>query len=501
VPEGLKELVVVLAIATVIFGFAKPAALQFSSEVDFARRRNVWFILTAAAFLSPNFWLFALVAVPLLVFAGLKDTNPIALYLLLLHVIPVIEVDVPMVGMRHLFELDIYRLLSLCVLIPALWRWRSSHRKAGLQRLDLVDYLLLGFGAMQALVFIPPDLPHHLLLQDSPTNMLRRACLFFIDTYLVYFAVRRCCPDRRALLEALAAFCLSCALMAGEAAFETMWHWLLYPEIGVRWAGDVNFYAMRGGWLRALASSGNALALGYLLAMGFGFWLYLKSRIESRHLRIAVPLLLWLGMLAAYSRGPWLGALLIYFMFAALGSGVPSRLFKALCSVVLIGGVIAISPLGKRITDVFPFLGGHIDQYNVAYRERLAHSAWVLIRQNPILGDRFAYLKMQDMRQGMGIIDLVNSYAEVALFYGLLGLALFLGPLLVALLRAYRVARGALRYDPDLASLGIILSACVLGTLLMMASCSFILGYQKMFYVLMGLLTAYARMGRRQESN
>jgi O-antigen ligase len=500
VPDGLKELVVVLAIATVVFGFAKPVALQFSSEVDFTRRRNVWFILTAAAFLSPSFWLFALVAVPLLVFAGRKDTNPIALYLFLLNVIPVIEVDIPTIGIRHLFALDIYRLLSLCVLIPALWRWRGSKGETGAHRLDLIDYLLLGFGAVQALVFIPPDLPQHVLLLDSATNIMRRACLFFIDTYLVYFAVRRCCPDRRALLEALAAFCLSCALMAGEAAFESLWRWLLYGDIGVRWAGDVNFYAMRGGMLRALASSGNALALGYLLAIAFGFWLYLKSRIESRRLRLAVPVLLWLGMLAAYSRGPWLGAVLIYFTFAALGSGAPSRLFKALSVAALIGGVIAISPLGRRITDVFPFLGGHIDQYNVAYRERLAQQAWALIQQNPIFGDRLAYLKMQDLRQGMGIIDLVNTYAEMALYYGLFGLALFLGPLLVAVLRAYRVARNALRYDPDLASLGIMLSACVVGTLTMLASCSFILGYQKMFYILTGLLAAYASIGRLSES-
>jgi hypothetical protein len=44
------------------------------------------------------------------------------------------------------------------------------------------------------------------------------------------------------------------------------------------------------------------------------------------------------------------------------------------------------------------------------------------------------------------------------------------------------------------------LSACVLGTLTMLASCSFILGYQKMFYVLTGLLAAYAYLGRLPES-
>jgi|HubBroStandDraft_6_1064221.scaffolds.fasta_scaffold144793_2 hypothetical protein len=498
-PDGLKELLVVLAIATLTFWFAKPAVLKFSSEADFSRRRNVWLILTSVAFLSPSFWLFALVAVPLLLFAGRKDTNPIALYLSLLCVIPAIEVDVPMVGINHLIDLDIYRLLALFVLIPTVWRWRQSQHGAGLRGLDIVDYMLLGFGALQTLVFVPPDLPHQLLLPDSPTNVIRRACLFFIDTYLVYFAVRRCCPDRRALLEALAAFCLSCVLMAGVAVFESLRHLLLYIDIGVRWIGDPGFYNMRGGVLRAAASAGDPLALGYLLAIACGFWLHLQSRMQSARQRIAVVLLLWLGLLAAYSRGPWFGAVAIYFTFAALGSRAPSRLFKLTCAVALVAAVIAISPIGERITNVLPFMGGHVDQYNVLYRERLAQRSWVLIQQNPVFGDRLALLKLQDLRQGTGIIDLVNAYAEIALFYGLLGLTLFLGPMLVALLRAYRLARSALRYDSDFASLGVSLSACALGTLFMLTSCSLILGYQKMFYVLTGLLAAYTHLGKLPE--
>ena len=97
---NIKALIVVLAIAAVVFRLGKPIALLFSSEPDFARRRNVWFVLTATAFLSPNFWLFVLVAAPLLAWAGRKDTNPVALYLILLHVIPPIPVEIPVVGIR-----------------------------------------------------------------------------------------------------------------------------------------------------------------------------------------------------------------------------------------------------------------------------------------------------------------------------------------------------------------------------------------------------------------
>jgi O-antigen ligase len=210
-------------------------------------------------------------------------------------------------------------------------------------------------------------------------------------------------------------------------------------------------------------------------------------------------LLLWLGLLAAYSRGPWFGAVVIYFTFAALGAGAPFRLFKSLCVTAIIAAVILISPIGERITNVLPFMGGQVDQYNVAYRERLAQRSWALIQQSPWFGDRLVLFKMGDLRQGFGIIDLVNTYAEITLFYGLIGLTLFLGPMLVVLARTYRLARSMLRSDSDYASLGISLTACVVGTLFMLTSNSLFLGYEKMFFVLVGLLAAYTHLGKLPE--
>src|ERR1700733_8970645 len=145
-PVSIKALIVILAIATVAFRLGKPLALVFSNESDFSRRRNVWFVLTVAAFLSPNFWLFALVAVPVLAWAGRKDTNPLALYVILLHVIPPIPIDIPVVGIKELFALDNYRLLSFCVLIPALFRLRRLENSTRIRGLPAMDLSILAFG-------------------------------------------------------------------------------------------------------------------------------------------------------------------------------------------------------------------------------------------------------------------------------------------------------------------------------------------------------------------
>jgi hypothetical protein len=425
---SIKQLIFILVIATPIFGLGKSLALRFMSAEDFSRRRNVWFALTVTAFLSPSFWLFALVAIPLLVWAGRKDSNPIALYLMLLHVIPPIPVQVPVVGIGELFELDNYRLLSLCVLIPTAWRLRGAKDPARIQRLEAMDYFLLAFGAVQIALFVPPDLPNHMILQDSITNVLRRTFLFFVDVYALYFAVSRTCTSSRSIIEAQSAFCLASAVMAAIAGYESLHNWLLYADMSMRWNPLVNewsFYITRGGAVRASASSGLSLALGYLLAIAFGFWLYLQQRVQSKLARIVVVLLFWLGLISAYARGPWIGAVAIFFAFAALGPRAAPRLLKAAGVAVLAVGALSISPLGGRIVNVLPYFGGSVDNANVVYRQRLAERSWELIAEHPFFGDQLAYTKMEDLRQGQGIIDLVNSYASIALFYGLVGLLLF----------------------------------------------------------------------------
>ena len=85
---ALKELSVVLVFSALVFKLATPMALRFSSPEDLSRRCRIWYLLTTVAFLSPNFWLYVLVAVPVLVRAARKDSNPVALYLMMLHVIP-----------------------------------------------------------------------------------------------------------------------------------------------------------------------------------------------------------------------------------------------------------------------------------------------------------------------------------------------------------------------------------------------------------------------------
>jgi hypothetical protein len=455
--SDLKELSVVLIISSAIFRIAKPIALVFSSEESFSRRRNIWIALTVTAFVSPNFWWYTLVAVPLLMWGTKKDSNPIALYLMMMQAIPPILVPIPVVGINELFELDHYKLLSFCVLIPTAWRL---------------------------------------------TAMLRVAFLFYVDVFILFYVVSRFCTTFAAIEEALATYCLMCGIMSGIAAFEAARHWLLYADIKVRFSGQftTDAYLLRGDALRAQVSAGHSLTLGVLLALAFGCWLCIRSRIESKRLRVAGGLLLWIGLIAAYSRAPWLGALTIYLIFAALGPRPWSRVLKAVSLVTLVAGAVLTSPLGTRFARVLPFLGGSIDSGGFDYRQRLAERSWELFQAHPLFGDPLVLSNLEDLRQGQGIIDFVNGYAYIGLFYGGIGLALFLTPVIVFAWKAYRVTRTTVRSDANLSLLGAGLTATILGEMLMIATSGFGIGPEKMLYVLVGLAAAYSYISRPASS-
>src|SRR6185295_4927185 len=191
--------------------------------------------------------------------------------------------------------------------------------------------------------------------------------------------------------------------------------------------------------------------------------LYLAQTLGSLSSALLLAAWLWLGMLAAYSRVPWLVAAIAFFAFVALQPAGVVRFVKyGFLAVVGAGGVL-LSPWGSRVIESLPFVGGTLDIETVDYRKRLAEVSWQLIQQNPLLGNPFVLTQMEELRQGQGIIDLVNSYASIALLYGLPGLALFVGVFLGALWAAGRMLQRWRAVDVDITSLGACLVACVLG--------------------------------------
>jgi hypothetical protein len=482
--QNIKALVVVLFIALFVFRLIRPLCLRLMSQEDFARRRNVWLAATAMAFVSPSFWLYAAVMAPLLIWAGRAERHPLALYMLLLFAVPNASVQLPALGVNELFSLNHQRLLALFVLLPAALRRESIT----VPRRASYDGMYVTLLAYLTLTLVHP-MPY-----ESITNTARRAFLMVIDILLVYQVASRSAVDRRAIVAVLASFAMACALMVPLAVFETLKGWLLYTGINDTW-GDPNVFAwvLRAGNLRAQVSVGHSLKLGFVLAVALCICLYLESRAAlSKAQRWAVNAWIWMGLLAAFSRAPWLTAVVFYLTYSLMSPEGARGLFKGLAVLGVLAVAVLLSPFSSTVVAYLPFVGS-VDSSNVTYRQALWETSVLLITQHPWFGDPFFLNHMEHLRQGQGIIDIMNGYAAVALNYGLIGLGLFLSLYLLALWRCSRaMLRAKASGDEDLWRLGACLASLVIGSLFFAATAAF----EHFMYAFAGLIVVLDNLQR-----
>jgi O-antigen ligase len=164
--------------------------------------------------------------------------------------------------------------------------------------------------------------------------------------------------------------------------------------------------------------------------------------------------------------------------------------------LILTAFAVILTPLGERVVAVLPFLGGTVNSDTIQYRNMLLTRSWDVIRESPWFGDPLAIAKLQDLRQGQGIVDFVNSYIELLLSNGFVGLFFFLSFVLCGFfsMRIGRLQPG--QPDRDIAKLGANIGACIIGTLVFIADGSFGSGVERMFYAMVALAVSYSRFVR-----
>lgn len=231
----LKEMAVVLAFSFIVFALMKPVLAPFVDDADYSRRRNLWLLVSAAGFITPNFWVFVLLAAPLIFWKAKADRNPASLYFLLMFVIPSIPVPVPMIGMQSLFSMDIFMLLSFVLMIPSLLRRRSGDAVENSKKWLFIDFLVAMYGVILAFFYVHAQTEGWGVYPSTLTESLRRAIVFAISVFFPYLVIRRTCSNQRAVTEMLAMFCLACVLLAVLGMFESSRHWLLYGEFASHW--------------------------------------------------------------------------------------------------------------------------------------------------------------------------------------------------------------------------------------------------------------------------
>jgi O-antigen ligase len=492
-PEHLRALIVIVGLATAVFAFSKaPACALASAAADFERRRNLWFGLTLAAFLAHNFWIYIVVAAVLLLMARPREPNKLAIFFFLLFAVPPIAEKIPGLGLvEHLFTIHHLRLLALAVLLPAFLFLRSQPDTERFGR-SAPDLLITGYIILALLLHFTVD---------TLSNALRQGVFYaFIDIFLPYYVASREPKSLQAFRDALMAFVVAALVLSAIGAFEFARHWLLYSALqdalGVQ-DQFIGYLERSPGVLRALGTTGQPIVLGYAMCVAVGFMLFLRSSVPNLMSWRLGMVLLMAGLVAALSRGPWVGAAAILLVFLATDESAGIRLMiLGLAGAIFLPVLLAL-PVGETIINHLPFIGS-VDEENITYRQRLLEVAIQVISQNPLFGaiDASYLERMEELRQGQGIIDIVNTYVGVALSNGLVGLSLFSGFFIVVAFGIFKGMRNLTDRKSEHLRLGRALFSTLIGILVIIFTVSSISVIPAIYWSVAGLGVAYARMLR-----
>jgi O-antigen ligase len=202
---------------------------------------------------------------------------------------------------------------------------------------------------------------------------------------------------------------------------------------------------MRGTHLRVEATTPEPIVLAFEMIFALGIWTFLRGP-DWRRWQVAGVYALLIGcMVFTFSRGPWIGAIIF-------GLRLNTKAFTALF-VFLLGSAVVMKMLGadqfaiNALSTVFG--SSEADLSSINYRNELLDTALALLRQSPWLGVPDYASQMQALRQGEGIIDLVNSYIAIALDTGVVGLVIYLLPYVLAFSRMLRVPGISKRQSSD----------------------------------------------------
>ena len=181
-PEHIRALIVILFLSFIVFFIAKRTACQIIPIEDYNRRRNLWFVITALAFLAHNFWIYVLISSVIILFSIKKENHPIALFFILIFAFPTNSVPIPGIGLANfLFSLSHQRLLILIILLPIFFNLLDSKSNIPFGAI-LPDKLI---GLFIALVILLN------FRGTSLTDVLRSTLYQFMDVFLPYFVISR----------------------------------------------------------------------------------------------------------------------------------------------------------------------------------------------------------------------------------------------------------------------------------------------------------------------
>jgi hypothetical protein len=487
-PENIRALIVVFFLALPAFHIARRVA--GTADREFAAWRAAWFVCTAAAFLIYNIYIFFGVLIVICIWAHSARIATPGLFIVLLLAVPPVGIVLSGFGIvQTLLELNSARVLCIVLLAPLLFRGTGA-RSQPRARFDIPDRFIIGYALL--MITLGAN-------RGDITWVLRSLTQYFIDMIIPYFAFSRSVTNLTDVRKVLMAFIVASLPMAIIGVFETAKGWPLYGSVVSAWGSDEGA-GLRAGLLRASASASGPIVLGFVLMVAIGCLLatWQAGKLDRAKFQVALAAFA-AGLLATLSRGPWIGAIVLVCVFTASGRGTAGKLGKVAVVCIAVALPLLLTPLGDQFFAFLPFTNQ--DDPSVVYRQRLFWNSVEVIGQNLWLGsaDYLLTPEMQELKQGQGIIDIVDSYLTVALSSGLIGLFLFTGFFVAILIRMRRTMVRYTGVDRNVTLCNRALFSTLVAMLVTIATVSSVGFIPYLYWSFAGLCVALVRATSREE--
>ena len=459
-------------------------------EEDRTRYLVAWFVLTVGMFLSPNGSVFLIGAFVFLLVLRRGNADPLACCAFLLAAAPPAGVAIQNLpgGINYLIDFTFPLILSMILLTPI--------------ALSKLAQRLPGAGATDACVF------GFLLLvfllgfrETSFTSGLRSGTVWFFGALVPYLAFSRGIVSTEQLTRVVSSLVACLVIVAVIAFVASIIRWQIYDVVVKKVFGTFQFgYIVRAGMLRTGGTMGGSpISLGVMMVVALMLLNGFARNVRGRWQLAALVGACLLGLLASVSRGPMIGAVFALFTYQlSKPNPVASGMKVGVLGLVGIIPLVLFTSTGRDLLAMIPFVGTE-DSGSVTYRQDLAAAGWTVIQRNPLFGSP-SFLdtpEMEAMRQGQGIIDLVNTYLAYALQYGIVPTVLFVVAILSSAYLALREARRLdVEADAGLRAIGGGLFAALIGYAFTIATTSLTGVLSPLGWILIGLNVAFVRSAR-----
>ena len=487
-PEFLRAYIVVIALSLFMFSLLMRLNIDFIKKSELKLWRNYWLTITTISFFISNIWMYMLLLVVLLTYVTTTKIDRLGFFMAVLCASPMFKVTIPGFGLvNFLIVLSYINILTLMILVPA-YRSKKGLFSSPANKLDRI---------VLAYVFIICILNFR---ENSLTNGIRESINYIIAILIPYYAFSRLVSDSEQLKKLLFILFLCIAPLALIGSFESIKHWKLYSSSiaqVLEYTKGID-YGIRGDSLRSSTLFSGPLTLGYVMTTGFGLAIFLSKYTKKSNLIKILTVLFISCLYFTKARGSWIGAIVLILLYIWSGPQKFGNLAKFSVGGAIAFSLLSLTSIGQKIISALPFFSAEQshEASTVDYRFRLLEQSWVLFQKNPIFGlsNYRETPEMEVMRQGQGIIDVVNSYVHIGLSYGFIGLSLFLALFLGLLLSVLKSLKSLPQSEKDLVNIGRLLFS-VLGSMLVMIITVSSIDYIPIFYwVIGGLCSAYIKI-------